>query len=92
MKPFTAAELAYLLSTEVFDAEQAAEYLGIARNSIEYAAYRKRIAYVAWAGKKLFVRADLDAYVAQRGKGRGSHLRGVEPIAVEDTHRKREEV
>jgi Helix-turn-helix domain len=70
----TAAELADLLSHEIFDADDAARFLGLARNSIEYAAYRKRIAYVQYGAKKLFTRKDLLEYASKRGRGRDSKL------------------
>jgi hypothetical protein len=71
---FRAADLAELLSTEILDASDAAAFLGIARNSIEYAAYRHRIAFVQYGAKKLFTRKDLMDYAANRGRGRDSHL------------------
>jgi hypothetical protein len=80
--PVRAKDIAAFLEGQVYDAEQAAAYLGIARNSIEYACYRGRIPFVGWQGKKLFARADLDDYAADRGTGRGSHLRTVKPIQV----------
>ena len=67
-------DLAKLLSRDIFDAEDAAKFLGIARNSIEYAAYRKRIPYVQYGAKKLFTRADLMDYASMRGRGRDSKL------------------
>ncbi len=69
-----AAEAAELLSTEILDAEDAARLLKIERNSIEYAAYRKRIPYIQYGAKKLFTRADLLDYAAHRGRGRESKL------------------
>jgi hypothetical protein len=71
---FRAVDLAALLGKEVYDAEDAARFLGIARNSIEYAAYRKRIPYVQYGAKKLFTRADLMDYATNRGRGRESAL------------------
>lgn len=71
---FKARDLADLLSKEIFDAEDAAKFLGIARNSIEYAAYRKRIPWVGYGAKKLFTREDLLAYASGRGRGRESKL------------------
>lgn len=71
---FRAEDLANLLSRDIFDAEDAARFLGIARNSIEYAAYRRRIPYVKYGAKKLFTRADLLDYRANRGRGRESRL------------------
>lgn len=71
---FRAEDLANLLSRDIFDAEDAARFLGIARNSIEYAAYRKRIPYVQYGAKKLFTRADLQEYMRNRGRGRDSRL------------------
>lgn len=71
---FGAEQLADLLSKEIFDAEDAARFLGIARNSIEYAAYRRRIPYVAYGAKKLFTRQDLLDYASKRGRGRDSKL------------------
>lgn len=71
---FRAADLAALLGREVYDAEDAARFLGIARNSIEYATYRRRIPYVQYGAKKLFARADLMDYASNRGRGRESSL------------------
>jgi len=71
---FRAEDLANLLSRDIFDAEDAARFLGIARNSIEYAAYRKRIPYVQYGAKKLFTRTDLVEYMRNRGRGRDSRL------------------
>jgi hypothetical protein len=71
---FRAEDLANLLSRDIFDAEDAARFLGIARNSIEYAAYRKRIPFVQYGAKKLFTRADLIEYSRNRGRGRESRL------------------
>lgn len=84
-----AADLAELLSTEVMNPEDAATYLGLARNSIEYAAYRKRIPYVHYGAHKLFTKADLDDYARNRGRGRQSGLQPVEPIRVEPGGRSR---
>lgn len=69
-----AEALAELLSTEILDADDAARFLGIARNSIEYAAYRHRIPYVQYGAKKLFTREDLLDYNRNRGRGRESRL------------------
>jgi hypothetical protein len=77
-----AKELAELLETQVFDPEGAARFLGLARNSIEYAAYRKRIPFVQFGAKKLFTRADLMDYAANRGRGRESRLEAVAPYVV----------
>ena len=79
---FRAAELAAMLSKEVFDADDAAEFLHIERGSLEYAAYRKRIPYVQYGAKKLFTRADLMDYRSKSGRGRESQLEAVEPIVV----------
>lgn len=73
-KEFRAEDLATLLSRDIFDAEDAARFLGIARNSVEYAAYRKRIPYVQYGAKKLFTRQDLLDYASNRGRGRESRL------------------
>jgi hypothetical protein len=81
-KTFRAAQLAELLSTEILDAEDAARFLGLARNSIEYAAYRKRIPFVQYGAKKLFCRADLQDYASNRGRGRDSRLETVPGIVV----------
>ena len=81
-----AADLGRLLSTVVFDVDGAARYLSVARNSVEYAAYRKRIPFVQMHGKKLFCKADLDDYIANRGRGRDSKLHDVQPVRVEHEH------
>lgn len=79
---FGAAELAELLETKIFDAEGAARFLGLARNSIEYAAYRKRIPFVHYGAKKLFTRHDLMEYASKRGRGRDSKLEDVSAVRV----------
>lgn len=79
---FRAADLAALLSKEVCDAEDAAHFLGIARNSLEYACYRKRLAYVQYGAKKLFCRLDLMDYASKRGRGRESQLEDALAVIV----------
>ena len=79
---FRAHDLADLLAKEIFDAEDAARFLGIERNSIEYAAYRKRIPFVQYGAKKLFTRADLIDYSRNRGRGRDSRLQDAEVLIV----------
>jgi hypothetical protein len=78
---FRAADLAKLLSDQILDAEDAAKFLGLARNSIEYAAYRRRIPYVQYGAKKLFTKADLLEYNSKRGRGRESKLED-QPVLV----------
>lgn len=73
-EPLRAKDLADLLTAEILDADDAAKFLGIARNSIEYAAYRHRIPYVQYGKKKLFTKADLLDYARNRGRGRESKL------------------
>jgi hypothetical protein len=70
----TSRTLAELLSRDILDAEDAVAFLGIARNSLEYAAMRSRISYVQYGSKKLFTRADLTDYQRRRGRGRNSRL------------------
>lgn len=79
---FRASDLADLLAKEIFDAEDAARFLGIERNSIEYAAYRKRIPYVQYGAKKLFTRSDLMDYATHRGRGRSSGLQDATVLVV----------
>lgn len=79
---FRAADLAKLLSDQIMDAEDAARFLGLARNSIEYAAYRRRIPYVQYGAKKLFTRDDLTDYAGSRGRGRDSRLQDAPVIVV----------
>jgi hypothetical protein len=79
---FRALDLAKLLSTEIMDTADAAAFLGLAKGSIEYAAYRGRIAFVQYGAKKLFTRQDLMDYAANRGRGRESRLETVEPEVV----------
>lgn len=81
-EPLRATDLAQMLSTEIFDAEDAARFLGIKRNSIEYAAYRNRIPFVVYGAKKLFTRADLLDYASNRGKGRESKLQEIKPVVA----------
>lgn len=66
-----------------FDIYAAAKYLGRDRNSVEYAVARGRLRCVMLAGKKLFAKADLDAYAAGRDRGRASRLKRVESIVIE---------
>lgn len=79
---FRAVDLAKLLSTEVMDTADAASFLGIAKASLEYAAYRGRIAFVRYGNKKLFTRQDLTDYANNRGRGKESRLETVEPEIV----------
>jgi excisionase family DNA binding protein len=79
---FRAADLAAILEAEVLDVEGAARYLGLAKNSVEYAAYRKRIPHVQFGAKKLFTRDDLADYKGHRGRGRDSQLATVPPYVV----------
>ena len=81
---FRAEDLAQLLAKDIMDAEDAAKFLGIARNSIEYAAYRKRIPYVQYGAKKLFTRADLMDYASARGRGRDSRLEDAPVFVVKE--------
>ena len=76
-----AEQLADLLGREILDAEDAARFLGIAQNSIEYAVYRRRIPCVQYGAKKLFARADLLDYSSARGRGRESRLEE-QPVLV----------
>jgi hypothetical protein len=79
---FRAPDLAKLLSTEIMDKSDAAAFLGIAKGSLEYAAYRKRIPFVQYGAKKLFTRADLMDYARNRGHGKTSRLETVAPEVV----------
>lgn len=79
---FRAADLAKLLSDQIMDAEDAARFLGLARNSVEYAAYRRRIPYVQYGAKKLFTRDDLTDYASNRGRGRDSKLQDAPVLVV----------
>lgn len=79
---FRAADLAALLGREVLDAEDAAAFLGIKRQSLESASLRKRIPFVHYGAKKWYTRADLLDYHAKRGRGRDSRLDEIEPIEV----------
>lgn len=81
-REFRAVDLARLLETEVMDTADAASFLGIAKASLEYAAYRGRIAFVRYGNKKLFTRQDLMDYAGNRGRGRESRLATVEPEIV----------
>lgn len=78
---FRAAQLAHLLRTEVFDTEDAAKLLDIERGSLDYAAYRLRIAHVRLGAKKLFCRLDLEDYRAKRDRGAKSQL-GRAPVYI----------
>lgn len=78
---FRAEDAAELMSKVIYDAEDAARFLGIARNSIEYAAYRHRIPYIQYGAKKLFTKDDLLEYNSRRGRGRESKLED-EPVFV----------
>lgn len=78
----TAEELAHLLGREIFDSEDAANFLGIDRNSIEYAAYRGRITYVEYGTKKFYAKDDLLEYARNRGRGRDSKLEAAKVYVV----------
>lgn len=60
---FRAAELARMLRNEVFDMEDAAAFLHIKKNSLEYAVYRGRIPCVQYGAKKLFTKKDLQTHL-----------------------------
>lgn len=77
-----AKELAKLLGSDIFDAEDAAEFLGIDRQSLETACIRHRIRYVQYGSKKFFARGDLKDYARNRGHAHNSNLVDVEPIVV----------
>lgn len=80
MDRLDAAWLAGLFTDGViYDLAGAADYLGIAKNSIERSVARGRISCVVLANKKLFTRADLDAYKLNLGHGKygkpiGAHI------------------
>ncbi len=81
-REFRADDLAELLSAEIMDTADAAAFLGLAKNSVEYAAYRGRIAFVQYGAKKLFTRQDLMDYARNRGRGRESRLGAAESKTV----------
>ena len=64
----TAEGLAQLLETDLFTIDRAAEYLGIAPDSVEAAGARGRLPFVQLARKKLFIREELDDYLAKVGR------------------------
>jgi len=72
---WTASEIEALFRTKaILDIYGAAEYLNLKRNSVEYAVIRGTLKCAEIRGKKLFGRADLDAYLAGRAPGRSSKL------------------
>jgi excisionase family DNA binding protein len=82
MTAMKAADLAKLLREDVLDLQGAAEYLGLEKNSVEYAVYRGRLTAVQFANKKLFTKSDLRQYKMLRGRGKASQLEDVRIIVV----------
>jgi len=81
---FRAADLAKLLSNEVFDTEDGAALIGIEKNSLDYAIYRGRIPAVQYGRRRLLTRADLEDYARNRGRGRDSKLRNEKKFVVKE--------
>jgi len=84
MAAMKAVDLAKLLRSDVYDLKRAADYLGLAPNSVEYAVYRGRLAAVQYGHKKLFTKDDLEDYRMKRGRGRGSMLEEARVIVVDN--------
>lgn len=59
---------------DVFEAHGAAALLGIAHSSLNAAAYRKRVSWVEYRGRRYYTRHDLVAYMRARGPRRESKL------------------
>jgi len=81
---FRAADLAELLTNEVFDTEDGAALLGVKKNSLDYAIYRGRIPAVQYGRRRLLTRADLEDYARKRGRGRDSKLRNEKKFVVKE--------
>ncbi len=83
--PMRAADLAGMLRTLIFDADDAATLLGICPGSLNQALYRRRIAYVRYGDAKdnrFFTRADLDDYATGRGPGASSDVQTAKAYQV----------
>lgn len=75
MAEIRAAELARLLRTQIFNATDAAQFLGIEPEGVIQAARRGRLTHVRYKHLRLFAREDLLDYMRQRGPGRASEIR-----------------
>lgn len=72
---WTAGDITALFTSgTVMDIYAAAEFLGVQRNSVEYAVIRGTLPCAEIRGKKLFGRGDLATYAAKRAPGRKSRL------------------
>lgn len=69
-----AEALADLLGDAIMDAEDAAAFLEIEKNSVDYAMFRGRLPYVQYGSRRLIARGDLEEYKRKRGRGRDSQL------------------
>jgi hypothetical protein len=91
-QPFRAADLAALLRTAIFDAEDAAAFLGIRTESLAQALYRRRIAcvrYGAGRDQRFFARGDLEDYAYARGPGASSDVTTAKVLEVRTERGKR---
>lgn len=81
-----APDLAALLGLkgEILDSEDAAEFLGIQKNSLEYAMYRGRVPYVQYGPRRMLTKTDLIEYRQRRDRGRRSGLKDATSYVVKE--------
>lgn len=84
MTGLRAPELATLLGTEILDSEDAAQFLGIEKNSLDYAMYRGRISYVQYGPRRMLTKQDLIDYKNKRDRGRRSGLTDATAYVVKE--------
>lgn len=84
MTGLRAPDLAALLGTEIMDSEDAAEFLGIRQNSLDYAMYRGRISYVQYGPRRMLTKQDLIDYKQKRDRGRRSSLTDATAYVVKE--------
>jgi excisionase family DNA binding protein len=73
-KALRSAALAALLRHQVFDLEDAAEYLGVEPETLSMQVYRGRIASVRYGGHRYFGLGDLNDYRDARRRGKASEI------------------
>lgn len=84
MTGLRAPDLAQLLGTEILDSEDAAHFLGIEKNSLDYAMYRGRIPFVQYGPRRMLTKQDLIDYRNRRDRGRRSGLTDEKAYVVKE--------
>lgn len=77
-----AGDLAGLIRRDIFDLEDAAQYLGVEPETVTAQVYRGRIASVKYGGHRYFALGDLEDYRESRDRGRGSALQPQSSIFI----------